>query len=274
MWSAIAPGGVLHVARDDLHMARLTDILRFVSPELTVIEFPAWDCLPYDRASPHRDILARRIDALTRVLLDLRAEAQKLPRDDPAFGLISGWSEADSVLDEDPQRYVQPYFSNSTEAARGFRDLGRVWQRLGRVKNNNIMEAWGDKLVAEGAALRADLDVALKRSTLDDAGRPAIPAIAGAREPFHAAVTRDRLDPQHRALGPDDTHLLAGGQVRPGNAPDRVAQRQPSESTLDRPFKHGFLADPLLGAAVEQRPVGLGRPVAGEADPDEDRDQG
>jgi hypothetical protein len=155
-----------------------------------------------------------RIDALTQVLLDLRAEAQKRPRDDPAFGLISGWSEADSVLDEDPQRYVQPYFSNSTEAARGFRDLGRVWQRLGREKHNNIMEAWGDRLVAEGAALRADLDVALKRSTLDDVGSPAIPAIAGAREPFHIAVARDRLDPQHRTYRSYMEMLFSGSLTR------------------------------------------------------------
>ncbi len=62
-----APGGVLHIARDELHMVRMTEMLRFVAPDLTVIEFPAWDCLPYDRASPHRDILARRIDALTRL---------------------------------------------------------------------------------------------------------------------------------------------------------------------------------------------------------------
>ena len=27
---------------------------------------PAWDCLPYDRVSPHRDIVARRIDAIVK----------------------------------------------------------------------------------------------------------------------------------------------------------------------------------------------------------------
>ena len=44
--AAVAPGGVLHVARDDLHMARLADILRFMAPELTLIEFPAWIACP------------------------------------------------------------------------------------------------------------------------------------------------------------------------------------------------------------------------------------
>ncbi len=65
--AAIAPGGVLHVAQDDLRMARTVEMLGFMAPDLTVIPFPAWDCLPYDRASPHRDILARRIDALSRL---------------------------------------------------------------------------------------------------------------------------------------------------------------------------------------------------------------
>jgi transcription-repair coupling factor (superfamily II helicase) len=65
--AGIAPGGVLHVAQDDLRMSRTVEMLGFMAPDLTVIPFPAWDCLPYDRASPHRDILARRIDALTRL---------------------------------------------------------------------------------------------------------------------------------------------------------------------------------------------------------------
>ena len=61
---------VLHVARDDARMARLAETLAFFAPRVEVITLPAWDCLPYDRVSPHRDIVARRIDALTR-LMDL-----------------------------------------------------------------------------------------------------------------------------------------------------------------------------------------------------------
>jgi transcription-repair coupling factor (superfamily II helicase) len=57
--------GVLHVARDDLRMARMVEALRFIAPDLEVLPFPAWDCLPYDRSSPHRDILAARIETLS-----------------------------------------------------------------------------------------------------------------------------------------------------------------------------------------------------------------
>ena len=60
--------GVVFVARDDVHMARMGDALAFFSPGLECLEFPAWDCLPYDRVSPKAEIAARRIDTLTRLL--------------------------------------------------------------------------------------------------------------------------------------------------------------------------------------------------------------
>jgi len=60
----------LHVARDDARMTRLAEHLAFFDSELQVLTFPAWDCLPYDRVSPHRDILAQRIDTLTLLLAD------------------------------------------------------------------------------------------------------------------------------------------------------------------------------------------------------------
>ncbi len=67
---ARAPAPLLHVARDDARMARLEATLGFFAPEVEVLTFPAWDCLPYDRVGPHRDILARRIDTLSRLAVD------------------------------------------------------------------------------------------------------------------------------------------------------------------------------------------------------------
>jgi transcription-repair coupling factor (superfamily II helicase) len=60
-------GDILHVCVDDARMARLIDAIAFFAPELEIIGLPAWDCLPYDRVSPHRDIVARRVDALCRL---------------------------------------------------------------------------------------------------------------------------------------------------------------------------------------------------------------
>ncbi len=64
---AAARGAVLHVARDDARAARLAEALAFFAPGVEVVVFPAWDCLPYDRVSPHTEIVARRIDALARL---------------------------------------------------------------------------------------------------------------------------------------------------------------------------------------------------------------
>jgi len=56
---------IIFVARDGDRQAALADALRFFAPELTVVVFPAWDCLPYDRVSPNQDVVATRMAALT-----------------------------------------------------------------------------------------------------------------------------------------------------------------------------------------------------------------
>jgi transcription-repair coupling factor (superfamily II helicase) len=58
---------ILHVARDGQRLERLQDGLRFFAPEREVLVFPAWDCLPYDRLSPHPDIVAERLETLVRL---------------------------------------------------------------------------------------------------------------------------------------------------------------------------------------------------------------
>ena len=60
--------GLMHVCRDDQHMAALEDQIHYFAPQLEVLRFPAWDCLPYDRVSPSADILARRLAVLARLV--------------------------------------------------------------------------------------------------------------------------------------------------------------------------------------------------------------
>jgi transcription-repair coupling factor (superfamily II helicase) len=66
----------LHVALDDTQAARMAECLGFFAPDLEVLVFPAWDCLPYDRVSPHRDVVARRLDVLTRLMQPAGARRQ------------------------------------------------------------------------------------------------------------------------------------------------------------------------------------------------------
>ena len=86
---ARAGGPVIHVARDDARLAALRASLRFFAPELPVLAFPAWDCLPYDRISPNGAIAAERMATLAAladgfdrpaaILTTVNAATQRVP---------------------------------------------------------------------------------------------------------------------------------------------------------------------------------------------------
>ena len=84
-----AEGPVLHVARDDKRLAAVQAALAFFAPDLPVVVFPGWDCLPYDRVSPNADISAARMATLAglvhgmpgqfALLTTLNAATQRVP---------------------------------------------------------------------------------------------------------------------------------------------------------------------------------------------------
>src|ERR1700754_154700 len=55
------------VCRDGPRMQQLARSLEFFAPDLPVMQFPAWDCQPYDRVSPHGGILAQRLTTLAKL---------------------------------------------------------------------------------------------------------------------------------------------------------------------------------------------------------------
>src|SRR6478736_4936030 len=55
------------ICRDGPRMQHLERALEFFAPDLPVLTFPAWDCQPYDRVSPHGGILAQRLTTLARL---------------------------------------------------------------------------------------------------------------------------------------------------------------------------------------------------------------
>ncbi|MEM6386762.1 MAG: transcription-repair coupling factor [Pseudomonadota bacterium] len=83
---------VCHVARDDKRMRAMQEALAFFAPDLPVITFPGWDCLPYDRVSPNADISATRMATLAGLvhgmpdrfvlLTTLNAATQRVPSRD------------------------------------------------------------------------------------------------------------------------------------------------------------------------------------------------
>ncbi|MEX2455209.1 MAG: transcription-repair coupling factor [Rhodospirillaceae bacterium] len=62
-----APAAHLHIARDATRAAAFSDALAFFAPGTRTVVFPAWDCLPYDRVSPNREVVSQRLDALTQL---------------------------------------------------------------------------------------------------------------------------------------------------------------------------------------------------------------
>jgi len=59
---------LLVVCRDGQRMQALSRALGFFGPDLQTMEFPAWDCLPYDRVSPNAGVVAQRMTTLSRLV--------------------------------------------------------------------------------------------------------------------------------------------------------------------------------------------------------------
>ncbi|TVR43802.1 MAG: transcription-repair coupling factor [Rhodobacteraceae bacterium] len=87
---------VIHVARDDKRAEAMAQALAFLAPGLSVLRFPAWDCLPFDRVSPNPEIASARMATLAALahgvpgpfvlLTTLSAAQQRVPARDTVAG--------------------------------------------------------------------------------------------------------------------------------------------------------------------------------------------
>ncbi len=121
---------LVYVATDDAAMQAVADAAPFFAPDLIVHRFPAWDCLPYDRAGPSMRVSADRLATLSalqaapkrgelvlttvaavtqrtltpfriRQLATTLAPGQRIDRDALAELLVSnGFSRVDTVADQ------------------------------------------------------------------------------------------------------------------------------------------------------------------------------
>ncbi|RYD44388.1 MAG: transcription-repair coupling factor [Sphingomonadales bacterium] len=121
---------LVYVATDDTAMQAIADAAPFFAPDLMVHRFPAWDCLPYDRAGPSMRVSADRLATLSalqlapkrgelilttvaavtqrtltpfriRQLATTLAAGQRIDRDALAELLVSnGFSRVDTVADQ------------------------------------------------------------------------------------------------------------------------------------------------------------------------------
>ena len=122
-------GRAVFIAPDDAAMRGVVDAATFFAPELEVIEFPAWDSLPYDRASPALSISAKRLAALHRLQAG-KAKAQLVV------------TTANAVL----QRVLTPF--RIRESLREFKpgaeigreSLGALLQRQGYGRTDTVID--------------------------------------------------------------------------------------------------------------------------------------
>jgi transcription-repair coupling factor (superfamily II helicase) len=59
-----AKGRAVFVSPDEAAMRALADAAHYFAPELEILAFPAWDCLPYDRSSPSLRATSERLATL------------------------------------------------------------------------------------------------------------------------------------------------------------------------------------------------------------------
>lgn len=75
-WWQEKPRSILFITHTEEKATLAKQQLNYLLPDCTVLSFPAWDCLPYDRVSPSTDIAAERL--LTLLSLSETATTPKI----------------------------------------------------------------------------------------------------------------------------------------------------------------------------------------------------
>ena len=110
---------ILIILRDDIRLARFSQSLKIINDNIDIIEFPAWDCLPFDKNSPNQKLIGKRVRALsslvnpntknTIILSTIGSVIQKIPNQD----FIKKSSKSVHSGQNIPQRELINFFENN-----------------------------------------------------------------------------------------------------------------------------------------------------------------
>ena len=110
---------ILIILRDDMRLARFSQSLKIINDNIDIIEFPAWDCLPFDKNSPNQKLIGKRLRALsslvnsntknTIILSTIGSVIQKIPNQD----FIKKSSKRVHSGQNIPQRELINFFENN-----------------------------------------------------------------------------------------------------------------------------------------------------------------
>src|SRR5499425_2237582 len=200
---------LLVVCRDGSRMAQLSRALAFFAPDIGGLEFPAWDCQPYDRASPHAGLMAQRMTTLSR-LAHLKEQAG--PQSRPSVLLAT----VNAVVQRVPARSV--------------------------VAGQGLSAAPGNVLSMDGIVRWLELNGFIRASTVREAGEYAVRGgiidlfPPGMAEPVRLDFFGDTLE-SIRSFDPESqrtTDQLQALDLVP------VAELQPTTETIRR-FRLGYV---------------------------------
>jgi len=133
---------LVHIAMDDARISVLEELLAFFAPDIEVITLPAWDCLPYDRVSPHGDIVAKRVSALSKLM-----EWEHMIERSPRILLTSVNAAMQRVMPRAALR--ESSFSAKTGTQINIDDLQLFLAQNGYIRSDTVRES-GDFAVRGG----------------------------------------------------------------------------------------------------------------------------
>jgi hypothetical protein len=137
-----------------------------------------------------------KVEATAKLLTDMHDESLQLQKDDPACGLIRGWSESDSCLMENPSLYWQPYYANSAFAARGLKDIAPTWTELGHSARSASMGKLAASWLSRSETLRRRTIESLQANIQKDRTPPYIGLFPGTKLTFRESLAQEKPSPQ------------------------------------------------------------------------------
>jgi len=160
----------------------------------------------------------QKIQGIVNLFYSLREESKKVPPEDPSYGIIRGWSEHDSSLRENPYGLIQPFFSNSADACRGFVDMGQVFQEIGRMIANKALAAEGARMVREAGEMKQDLFTGIRKTMRTNVTPPYLPPVAGDkmsmwRERVHSEMMQSGVLTRDMAAAITRFHAEGGSRL-------------------------------------------------------------
>lgn len=214
---AVRGGPALFIARDQAHANTFVQTFGFFASHIEVLEYPSWDCLPYDRLSPTVGVSARRMATLARlaqraddkpllVVATVAAATQRTPSRDVTSG--AGFSAR--VGGELDTAALEAYFARN-----GYVRASTVSDRGEYAVRGGVIDVFPpgfeepvrlDLFGAELESIRA-FDPATQRSTRQLTAVELTPVSEALLDP--AAISRFRTGYLQRFGAPADDPLYA-----------------------------------------------------------------